>query len=162
MTIPAGGDDLPSWSPTLEQVAAYVPGRPLVPQPDGSNADLLTFDTSTRPTASQVTALILAATNWVLAATGALDATLYTTAADCAALRAAAFVELGYPERNDPMRDTANQTSDRLFKQADQMLAALVGRNKAATGSDGDDPDAVFEIVPQYIPAPTAWSDQLL
>ncbi len=162
MTIPAGGDDLPSWAPTLEQVAAYVPSRPLVPMPDGSNTDLMGFDTTTRPTAAQVRVLVQAAINWVLSATGPLDVTLYTTAADCVALRAAAFVELGYPERNDPMKDTANQTSDRLFKQADQMWTLLVARNKALTGADGDDPDGVFEIVPLYsFPSAVDYGDHL-
>lgn len=156
----AGG---PTWTPTRQRVASYVPSRPLVPAADGSNTDLQTWDSTTRPTGGQVDLLIVAAVNWVLAATGDLDETLFETATDCAALRTAAFVELGYPERSDPMKSTANTTSDRLFKQADQMLAALVARNKALTGSDGDDPEAVFEIAPMWsFPAAPAYGDYVL
>lgn len=138
----------PTWAPTRSRVAAYVPSRPLVQTPDGRNVDLGTWNDDTRPTGRQADILIRDAVNWVLDATGTLDVSLYQSANAVAAIRAAAFIELGYPERSDPMKSTANTTSDRLFKQADQMLAALVLRNKALTGSDGDDPEAVFEIVP--------------
>lgn len=140
----------PTWAPTRSRVAAYVPSRPLVPTPDGRNIDLGTWTDDTRPSGRQADDLIRDAVNWVTDATGALDLTLFQSANAVAAIRAAAFIELGYPERNDPMKSTANTTSDRLFKQADQMLAALVARNRAVTGADGDDPEAVFEIAPAY------------
>ncbi|GAA0719882.1 hypothetical protein Drose_06175 [Dactylosporangium roseum] len=156
----AGG---PEWTPSRARVASYVPSRPLVPAADGSNTDLLTFDASTRPTGSQVDVIIMDAVNWVTDSTGDLDKTLHQSANACAAIRAAAFVELGYPERNDPTKDTANQTSDRLFKQADQMLKQLAARNESLTGVDPDDPDAVFEIVPLYsFPPAPAHGDLLL
>ncbi len=163
MPIPSGpAADLPTWAPSLERVAAYVPSRPLAPQADGSNTDLRTFDATTRPTAGQVWLIIADAVGWVTDATGTLDSTVYGSANAVAAIRAAAFVELGYPERNDPMKSTANTTSDRLFKQADQMLAALVARNKAITGSDGDDPDTAFEVLPMWsFDAPPAWASYL-
>lgn len=147
---PASSSGMPDWAPSLERVAAYVPSRPLVPQPDGSNIDLPAFDSTTRPTSAQVWLIIADAVAWVTDATGDLDLTLYQSANACAAIRAAAFVELGYPERDDPMKSTANTTSDRLFKQAEQMLKGLVARNKAITGTDGDDPEAVFEVAPAY------------
>ncbi len=153
----------PTWAPTRTRVAAYVPSRPLVPTPDGRNIDLGTWTDDTRPSGGQVDVIIRDAVNWVSDATGTLDLTLYQSANACAAIRAAAFIELGYPERNDPMKSTANTTSDRLFKQADQMLAALVARNKAITGADGDDPEAAFEIVPLWsFPNAPAWGDSLL
>lgn len=151
----AGG---PLWTPTRERVASYVPSRPLVPTADGSNKDLMTFDATTRPTGAQVDLLIAAAVNWVLSATGDLDATLTETATDCAALRAAGFVELGYPERDDPTKSTANQTSDRLFKQAEQMLRQLVARNESLTGVNPDESGAVFEVAPAYRCTPPALS----
>lgn len=156
----AGG---PAWTPTRERVASYVPSRPLVPAADGSNTDLMTFDSTTRPTGGQVDRLIADAVNWVTDETGTLDAALYESATACAAIRAAGFVELGYPERSDPMKATANTTSDRLFKQAEQMLARLAARNAALTGADGDTPDAVFEAVPAYnVPPAPCWGEQLL
>lgn len=153
----------PTWAPTRKRVAAYVPSRPLVPTPDGRNVDLQGWTDDTRPTGSQVDIMIRDAVNWVSDATGTLDLSLYQSANACAAIRAAAFIELGYPERSDPMKSTANTTSDRLFKQAELMLAGLVARNKALTGTDGDDPEGVFEIAPQYsFPAPSRYGDCFL
>ncbi len=153
----------PTWAPTRSRVAAYVPSRPLVPTPDGRNVDLGTWTDDTRPNGGQVDIMIRDAVNWVSDATGTLDLSLYQSANAVAAIRAAAFIELGYPERSDPMKATANTTSDRLFKQADSMLAALVARNKAITGADGDDPEAVFEILPTYsFDSPPAWASYLL
>ncbi|GAA2346928.1 hypothetical protein [Dactylosporangium salmoneum] len=156
----AGG---PLWTPARARVASYVPSRPLVPAVDGSNVDLMTFDQTTRPTGAQVDQLIADAVNWVTDETGDLDPSLYESATACAAIRAAGFVELGYPERNDPMRSTANNTSDRLLKQADQMLVKLAARNESLTGVDPDDPGAVFEIVPAYrFPPPPVYGDWTL
>lgn len=140
----------PTWTPTRQRVAAYVPSRPLVPTPDGRNLDLGTWTDETRPTGSQADTMIRDAVNWVLDATGTLHETLGQSANACSAVRAAAFIELGYPERDSTGKGVANTTSDRLFKQADAMLLALVGRNKALTGADGDDPDAAFEVMPVY------------
>lgn len=154
--IPGG----PSWTPTRQRVASYVPSRPLVPVADGRNVDLMTFDETTRPTGGQVDQLIVDAVNWVTDETGALDSSLFESATACAAIRAAAFVELGYPERNDPMKSTANTTSDRLFKQAEQMLARLAARNEAITGTD---PAIPAPLLPLYsFPDPPAWGDQLI
>jgi hypothetical protein len=150
----------PVWTPTRSRVASYVPSRPLVPIADGRNIDLMTFDETTRPTGGQVDQLIVDAVNWVTDETGALDGTLYESATACAAIRAAAFVELGYPERNDPMKSTANTTSDRLFKQAEQMLGRLAARNEAITGTD---PAVPAPLMPLYsFPDPPAWGDQLI
>ncbi len=156
----AGG---PEWTPTRQRVASYVPSRPLVPAADGSNTDLMTFDSTTRPAGGQVDVMIGDAVNWVTDATGLLDETLHQSANACAAIRAAAFVELGYPERDNAGKATANTTSDRLFKQSDSMLAALVLRNKALTGVDGDDPEPAFEVLPQYsFPAPSPYGDSVI
>lgn len=145
----------PTWAPTRSRVAAYVPSRPLAPTPDGRNVDLGTWTEDTRPTGTQADVMIRDAVNWVLDATGTPDASLYQSANACAAVRAAAFIELGYPERDSTGKGVANTTSDRLFKQADQMLAALVARNRAITGVDGDDPTPAVQILPLYsFPAP--------
>ncbi|MER7280412.1 hypothetical protein ABT369_38845 [Dactylosporangium sp. NPDC000244] len=156
----AGG---PLWTPTRSRVASYVPSRPLVPAADGSNVDLMAFDSTTRPTGGQVDQLIADAVNWVTDETGVLDERLYESATACAAIRAAGFVELGYPERSDPMKSTANTTSDRLLKQAEQMLARLAARNAALTGADGDTPDPAVAPMPVYsFPPAPSWGDQLL
>jgi hypothetical protein len=153
----------PVWTPTRSRVASYVPSRPLVPAADGSNRDLMTFDATTRPTGGQVDQLIADAVNWVTDETGTLDARLFESATACAAIRAAGFVELGYPERSDPMKATANTTSDRLLKQADQMLERLAARNAALTGADGGTPDPAVALMPLYsFPPAPSWGDQLL
>lgn len=152
-----------AWRPTLSRVASYVPSRPLVPAADGSNRDLMTFDATTRPTGAQVDQLIDDAVNWVTDRCGTLATALYESATACAAIRAAGFVELGYPERNDPMKSTANTTSDRLLKQADLMLESLAARNEALTGADGDTPDPAVALMPRWsFPPAPAWGDQLL
>jgi hypothetical protein len=141
--VPGG----PVWTPTRPRVASYVPSRPLVPLADGSNADVMTFDDSTRPTGGQVDQLVVDAVNWVTDACGAIDASLGESATACAAIRAAAFVELGYPERDVPMRSSATNTAQVLFAQADRMLAALKARNEAVTGTD---PDLPAGLLPLY------------
>ncbi len=153
----------PTWAPTRSRVAAYVPSRPLVPTPDGRNVDLGTWTDETRPTGRQVDTIIQDACNWVTDATGTLDATLHQSAMAVATFSAAAAIELGYGERDTANKSVANTTSDRLFKRADQMLASLVARNRALTGTDGDDPEAVFEIVPVWsFPAAPSYGDYLL
>jgi hypothetical protein len=43
---------LPTWAPTLPDVANYVPRRTVVGAADGYGAPVNTFDTTTHPTAT--------------------------------------------------------------------------------------------------------------
>ena len=94
------------WAPTLEDVARLIPTRTRDTSTPGDDAMLGTFTTDTTPDDSAAQALIDAAVRHVLAETGqlpattALDAETYAQCRDAAAWRAAADLELGYPNRD--------------------------------------------------------------
>jgi hypothetical protein len=140
--IPAGGGTTPpDWTPTLDEVADYCTARTLVPQLDGSNLELQGFDSTTRPSASQVARIIADSVAWVQLKAGVLDATLYTAANMVATVRTAGFIELRFPERQSTNRDDAITTAKELLKQADQMRNDLALANEVITGDDPTDPD---------------------
>lgn len=150
----AGG---PLWTPTRERVADYVRHRTVPVDFETEGEPTGTFSATTTPPGSSVDRLITGAVGWVLAATGDLDSSLTDAAQECAALRAAGFVELA----GRPPVDSGLATA--LFAQADTALKALVARNEALTGSDPDEPVAVFEIVQPYsCPTPRWYGDCLL
>lgn len=123
----------PSWAPTLQQVADYIPGRTLAQ--DGTGAQL-TFSTSTRPTDAEVNRLIVGACDWVTAKTSlALDTSVTEYAGQVAAVYVAAMVERAYPRRADDV-----STADSLWKQAMSMRDDLAAANLAVTGLDSNSP----------------------
>jgi hypothetical protein len=135
-------EDLPAaggvaWAPTLERVASYVPRRTLVEARDGYGVMRRTFDGSTHPTGDEVSMLIRDAIGWVSDRTGLLDITLHESAMGLAAKRAAAFVELGYPDN-----DADVKVAEILLRTLETDLKALAARNQAVTGEDPDDPNA--------------------
>lgn len=144
MPIPAGpSPSVPSWAPSRQQVAAYVPRRTLVGNTDGHGDAALTFDSTTYPTGPTVDSLIADACAWVLTATGALDATLETAAAAIAAKHAAGYVELGYPDNRDDLSDVKW-----LLEQAATDLKSLAAANIAITA---DDPSTSADsLLPAY------------
>lgn len=156
MPVPAGGDGLPVWAPSLQEVADYCTARTLVPQTDGSNLEQPGFSGQTRPTDTLVTRLIADAVGAVLVRTGTLDATLYGQANTVAAIMAAGYVEMRYPERQSANRGDAITTGEFLLKRADLLLEQLAARNEALTGEDPDDPGGVFGALPvwSFPPAP--------
>lgn len=132
MPIPAGpSPTLPTWAPTREQVAAYVPRRTLVGSVDGYGQAALTWDTTTYPTGTTVDSIILDACNWVLLATGTLDTSLESSAATCAAVRAAGWAGLTYPDNRDDLDDAKE-----LLKQATDLRKDLAAANIALSGDD--------------------------
>ena len=160
MPVLAGGSGttLPDWAPDLTHVASYVPGRTLVVSVvDGSNTELMTFDSTTRPTSGQVSILIGDAVSWVQSRTGpAIDASLYGLATAAAAVWAAAAVERGFPERQSDTRKDAITTADDLFKQAQNMLDQLAARNDVLIGENPE----VFELAPVWsFPRAEPWGD---
>lgn len=142
---------LAAWAPERVTVADYVPGRTLA-RP--SSTAKLTFDDTTVPTGDMVDRLIGAAVAWVLAPIGEIHASLYKMASATAAVRAAGFVELGYPTRPDDIT-----TANTLLALATQMRTDLKSANEALTGGDPNDPAGVL---PQFsFPAAPPWGDTL-
>lgn len=140
MPIPAGPSPaLPTWAPSLERVAAYVPRRTIVGATAGYGTALQVFDESTYPTGAGVSQLILAACNWVLTAAGPIVAAMEAPAADLAALRTAGWVALSYPDNRDDIDD-----AKLLLDQADRMLKTLAAANIAASDTQ-DDPTTLAD-----------------
>jgi hypothetical protein len=143
---------LPTWAPTLPDVANYVPRRTVVGAADGYGAPVNTFDTTTHPTAAIATGLITDACNWVLAKTGPVDASLTGMALATAAVRTAGMVELTYPDNRDDL-----STAETLLRQADEMRTDLAAANEAVTGGNPEDPQA--HLMPVYsFPPPGPWA----
>jgi hypothetical protein len=144
------------WRPDLWDVAAYVPRRTLVGAVDGYGSPLDTFDDTTFPRAAVVHRLITDACAWVQLAAGTIDTTLVDAARGCAAIRAAAMVESGYPDNRD---DLSN--ADVLLKQADAMRRDLAAANVAL---GGDDPVTTLDnLLPVFsFPDPSPAGDLLL
>jgi hypothetical protein len=140
-----------AWSPTLTEVADYVPGRTRPATPGAGDDTLLgTFTPLTRPTGEQTARLIAGATAHVAATVGTVDLSLYALAKAAAAQRAAAYVELAYPER-----DADLNTADRLLTLSDTALAQLEGANLAVSGAT-----VGIAAMPVWaMPTPVAWGD---
>ncbi len=151
--IVAADSTLTAWTPTLTEVADYVPGRtrPVTP---GAGDDVMagTFTANTRPTGEQVSRLAAGATAHVAAAVGTVDPTLYSLAKAAAAQRAAAYVEYAYPERDDDLN-----TGDKLLALSAATLVRLIAANLVITGTT---PAAANVLLPVwYMPVPPAYGD---
>lgn len=150
---PAVPAALVTWRPELWQVAAYVPRRTLVGAVDGYGNALFTFDQTTQPPASVVNLLVTDACAWVAAKVNPVDDSLGGLATATAAVRAAAMVELTYPDNTQDL-----STAETLLRQADQLRADLDVANAAVTGTDPEDPSA--GLLPVFaFPDPPAWAD---
>jgi hypothetical protein len=118
--VPAGGLDdpgvVPSWSPSLEDVAKYVPHRTLVRSPssitDGEDDYLLTFDSTTRPTAVMVAKLIADGVAWVTSQVAPMHASSFAASATVAALFGAAHVERGWPNDDSSLERARDFDAD--------------------------------------------------
>lgn len=129
----AGG---PTWAPGRTRVAIYVPSRTLSTTADTHQ---LTFDDSTRPTGAMVDQLIADAVQWVQVATGGiLHDSVREQASVAAAVWAAASVERGWPEQEQP--DASLRRAADLQALAEQLRADVVHANSAAQGGNPADP----------------------
>lgn len=142
-----------SWQPTLEQVADHIPTRTRDAANPGSDTLLGTFNASTTPTDEQATRQIVAAVAEVLAAVGgtvpATPAHLETLASEAAALRAAADIELAYPDRNADVN---------VFQQLDQRAKDALQRLIDAVNDAGSGPEGA--LLPVYsFPDPVWYGD---
>lgn len=129
LVVAAAGALLP-WSPSPTEVADYVPGRTRQTIPAGTDTLVGTFTTATTPTGEQVARLIAGAVAYVAGRVGTVDAGLYSLALATAAQRAAAYVELAYPER-----DANLNTAEQLLALSDATLTSLAAANQATTGA---------------------------
>lgn len=122
------------WAPTLEQVADHIPTRTRDSTTPGSDALQMTFNDRTTPTAEQTGRYIASAVSEVMAAVaGSIPATpayLRGLAQKAAALRAAADIELAYPDR-----DADVQVAAQLDQRANASLARLIDAVSDAGGA---------------------------
>ncbi|MET8866531.1 hypothetical protein ABZW11_26635 [Nonomuraea sp. NPDC004580] len=139
------------WTPSLEQVADHIPTRTRNASTPGDTSLLGTFTAQTEPTDEQTRRHIAAACVEVLGAVGGTvpdtPAFLAGLAGEAAALRAAADIELAYPNRNADADRFAQL--DQRAKNALQRLIDAV--NDAGSGPEGGlSPQWAFPDPPWY------------
>ena len=125
-----------TWEPTLEQVATRIPTRTRDATTPGDDGLLVTFNAQTTPTDEQAGRFIDAAVIEVLSAAGtvpALPARLGQMAGDAAAWRAAADIELAYPQRDGDR--SLYELLDARAKDAMTRLISAV--DDAGSGPEG-------------------------
>lgn len=137
----------PTWAPTVADVGAILRARTQQALEDGGG-EAGTFNTTTRPTAEQVTALIEQACSDVTADLGSttLGERCEPLAKRACALSAAMLVELSYfPEQ------VASDHSpyDKLMEQQ-KLAAGRLERCVASSGSDVDGEPARSSRSPRF------------
>jgi hypothetical protein len=148
-----------AWAPTLADVARHIPTRTRDTLTPGSDALLGTFTEATTPTAEQAQADLDSAVRAITADVGPLPtagdptvlAGLQAAARDAAEWRAAADIELAYPNRNADVlvaRDLEHRAQVAL-----ELLRRVLG--EAGAGLVWDLPDWGF-------PAPWVHADEVV
>lgn len=129
---------LPAWAPSLTDVGDHIPTRTRPTTEWGvSDAPAGTFTDATTPTRDQATRLVRRACSWVASQVGTpVDLSAYPAAGVAAALRAAYWIELAYPER-----DADLAVYDRLATEAAAATETALRINVAAGASDPDPGD---------------------
>lgn len=115
-----------AWQPALDDVGRLIPTRTRDTADPGSDEMLGTFTTTTTPDADAAQATIDAAVRDVLSLTGPLDGAdteLLDAARNAAAWRAAADIEISYPNR-----DADVSVYQELDARAKYELAGLLRR----------------------------------
>lgn len=137
------------WAPTLEDVAACVPTRTANVTLPGTDDYLNTFTADTRPTDVQAILVIGKAVADVLGAVSSVTVRLEPLAKNAAMWRAAADIELAYPDRNADANYYAQ-----LDERARYEWALFIG----AAEEEGSSNSAG---VPQWsMPPPVWWGDR--
>lgn len=116
-----------AWAPALDDVARHIPTRTRDTKNPGSDTLLGTFTASTTPDNGAAQAIIDAAVQFVLSETGPLDLTdtgLLTAARSAAEWRAAADIELAYPNRDADVAVFA-QLDQRAKDEMSQLIHRL-------------------------------------
>jgi hypothetical protein len=126
-----------TWAPTLEEVAGHIPTRTRDGNTPGSDAFTNTFSETTTPTESQAQRITDAAVATVKGSVGTVTTALEPLARDAAGWRAAADIELAYPQRE---ADIA--VYDQLNARAKDALARLLH----VAEEQGGGPDATLPV----------------
>jgi hypothetical protein len=144
-----------AWSPSLADIARHIPTRTRDTRTPGSDQLLGTFTPYTTPDNEQAQKCADAAVQWVLSSTGPLPPGLdfEQQARTAAEWRAAADIELAYPNRDADIRIFAQ-----LDQRAKDALSTLVDSIKLGGDSIGSADEGVGQ--PQWrAPAPPPWAD---
>lgn len=141
-----------AWAPALDDVARHIPLRTRDTKNPGSDALLGTFTASTTPTDAQAQAAIDSAVQGILSQTGPLPVTdigLLQQARSAAEWRAAADIEVAYPNRDADVHVYAQ-----LDARAKDELATLLHR--LAIQGEGE----VAELPDWSAPDPPVYADK--
>lgn len=147
-----------SWAPGVDDVARHIPTRTRDTRTPGSDTLLGTFTSSTTPTTDQAQSVIDDAVNGILAAVGDLPTSpdemvqrCQVAARSAAEWRAAADIEVAYPNRDADVRVFAQ-----LDQRAKDELATLkLAMQQANAG--------VVDVLPFWqMPDAPPWADQYL
>lgn len=126
-----------TWAPSLEEVAGHIPTRTRDNARPGSDALTGTFSTGTTPTQEQAQRITTAAVATVKAAVGSVTAVLEPLARDAAGWRAAADIELAYPQRD---ADTS------VYTQLDERAKLALARLIEVAGEQGGGSEATLPV----------------
>lgn len=140
-----------AWAPTLEDVGRRIPTRTRDQDAPGSDDLLGTFNGRTVPTGDQVQPVIDDAVAGVRHVVGTVTTALEGLAADAAAWRAAADVELAYPERDGDIR---------VYDQLNARAKLALDRLTTAADDAGSGADATLPV--WSMPDPPPWGDDYL
>jgi hypothetical protein len=128
-----------AWAPGLGDVARHIPTRTRDTVTPGSDLMLNTFTPATTPTNDQAQAIIDDAVNWVLAEAGPVPALsdpngpmVQAAARTAAEWRAAADIEVAYPNRDNDIR-VFTQLDQRAKDALAALLRAMVETNTGVT-----------------------------
>lgn len=145
------------WAPSLSDVARHIPTRTRDTRTPGSDRLTGTFSPYTTPDNEQAQICIDEAVQWVLGRAGpALPAgeNIRTAARTAAAWRAAADIEIAYPQRDADIRLYAL-----LDQRAKDAINDLIQRIERETGGSGGPDGIAGTPVWQSLPPPR-WADR--
>lgn len=146
--LPSASNTRPVWAPFLSDVGDFVPHKTRDLSSPGTDLILGTFTGATLPTDEQAHRVLDGAITTVAGVASPLDPALYDLARRAAAIRAAADIELAWPERASDMT-----TYDALNRRADAELARLKeAASHTTTGPVATSPQWSF-------PDPPNWAD---
>jgi hypothetical protein len=142
-----------SWAPTLPDVARHIPTRTRDVRTPGSDKLLGTFTTTTTPSGDQAQAVIDTVVGTLLASVGALPDNhpdLYVSARSACEWRAAADIEIAYPNRD---ADVA------VYEQLDARAQAAWSAFTTALANIGGSPTGPDDLPMYQFPPGPPWGD---
>lgn len=119
-----------SWAPTLEDVAGCIPTRTANVNLPGDDEYLNTFNDDTRPNSTEAQKAIDHAVTDALSVVTSIPTALEDIAKNAVMWRAAADIELAYPDRNADANYYA-QLDARARYEWDRFIKASEGQNSS-------------------------------